>query len=171
MPGVTAGSLTPFEQYDKRLTEIIRLLQAYIGSANVKKFHRPITLASPDPTTYPAIFVQPRSWDPQLTTTAKYEFTGKAILYCYATGNDSERVGQDVLDMVALIDKLFSNNALDDRLTAGFTNQYFVNPGFWIHSRLGPIDISEVLPFQRDNGETLLCAARIPFEFLDVLIH
>lgn len=171
MPGETAPTLTPWEQMDQRCTEIIRLISENIGSANVKKFHRPITATAPDPTTFPAIFVQPRSWDPKLTTTAKYELTGKVIIYCYASGNDAERVGQDVIDMVGQLDKLFSNNALDDRLLATFTNKYFVNPGFWIHSRFGPGDISEVLPFQRENGEVLLCAARIPFEFLDVLIH
>lgn len=171
MPGLTDTPLTSFEQFDKRCTEIIRLIQAYVGSVNVKKFHRPITAAQPDPTTFPAIFVQPRSWDPKLTTTAKYELTGKVVIYCYASGNDAERVGQDVMDMLAKLDKLFSNNALDDRLLATWTNQYFINPGFWIHSRFGPVDVSEVLPFQRENGEVLICAARIPFEFLDVLIH
>jgi len=170
---VTA-SITHRNLFDERVEAIMTLLtgrDSLLSFAEVKKYHRPISWQAPIPTKFPACFVSPERWEPDLQTNGKYEFWGQVGLYVYHDGNDPDAVGEEASNTVSLLDKMFSNNALDDLNTAGGSRKFFVNPGFWIMSRFGPVTISPILSYQREAGERFLAAAKCTFRFFDVLIH
>ncbi len=162
-------SLTNDERQNKRIQEIMRLLTAHIKYAAVKKFHRPITPAIAAETEFPACFVQPKGWRPEKTGTGKYDYYGSAVIYTYHAGGSPERAGEEMIEAVGLIDKLFSDNARDDLTGGSATHNYLVNVPFWIESELGEAAESEALLFQKDNASLWLCAARFPFRYHDVL--
>lgn len=162
-------NLTDAKLQLKRTVEIMRLLQAHIAYATMKMFHRPIGPANAGTYKFPACFVQPRGWRPEKTATGKYDYSGHVVIYTYHEGNAPERAGEDMLEAVGLIDKLFSDNAKDDLLTATPSHNYLSNVPFWIESELGEAAESEAFEFQRSTASFWLVAARIPFRYHDVL--
>ncbi len=74
-----------------------------------------------------------------------------------------------MMTAVGLIDKLFSDNAKDDLISASPSHNYLSNVPFWIESEIGEASESEALAFQRGANELWLVAARIPFRYHDVL--
>jgi hypothetical protein len=148
-----------------------KLIEDRLSFQQVLLFHRPISLSAPKATKFPCCFVQPERWEPSLATNVKYEFWAELGLYVYHVGNDPSAVGQEVEITVSKLDKLFSNNALDDRTTATPTYQFFQYPGFWLMSRFGPVTVSPVLSYMRDNTERYLVGAKASLRVFDALIH
>jgi hypothetical protein len=169
----TTTNLTSVAQlYRVRLEAIRDLVRERLSSAQVDLYHRPISLGpTPKPTKFPAIFIQPSSWQEELNTNMKYDFWGEVTLYFYATGNDPAAVGQEVEQGMAILGKLFSENALNDRQAPVPSFKYFVYPSYWIESRFGPVTFSTALPYGRDQSARYLGAARATLRFHEVLIH
>jgi hypothetical protein len=172
MAPITTNLASVADHYRVRLEAIRDLLKERISAGQVELYHRPISQGpTPKPTAFPAIFVQPVNWSEDLNTTAKYDFWGEVMVYVYVGGNDPAAAGQDLQRVLAILGKLFSDNALNDRVTAAPTFKYFVYPGFWIESRFGPVIFSPALPFGREQSNRYLMAARATFRFHEVLIH
>lgn len=161
--------LTESNLQNLRVQEIMRLLQEHVKYATMKKFHRPITETVAKETKFPACFVQPKTWKPEKTATGKYDYFGSVVIYTYHEGNAPERAGEDMMRAVGIIDKLFSDNAEDDLISATPSHHFLSNVPFWIESELGEASESEALAFQRDTASLWLVAARIPFRYHDVL--
>jgi hypothetical protein len=71
-----------------------------LSFAEVRKYHRPISWQAPVPVKFPACFVSPERWEPDLTTNGKYEFWGQVGLYVYHDGDDPDAVGEEVSNTV-----------------------------------------------------------------------
>jgi len=166
------SQLTAQDLYDIKVNEIERLIKVTISAAQVEQFHRPITLQGPKPTKFPAIFVQPDDWQEDLNTSVKYDFWGSVILYAYAGGNQPAATGQECKKLVSMLAKLFSNNAMGDRLQGmESTKKYLVHTPFWIESRFGPVKYSGAVGYQLNRSQSWAVGARINFKFFDVLTH
>lgn len=177
-PGVVSTNFTFSQLYRKKVETIRSLIRERVNVAQVDLYHRPITAAQPKPTKFPAIFVQPNTWTPTHVSTAKYDFWGEVLLYCYAGTGDPASAGQSAEQMIDALDKLFSNNALDDRLSAAPSRKYLVyippapnQAAGWIESTFGPVTYSSILTFQRERSTVFLAAARATFRFRDVVVH
>lgn len=164
-----SSDLTDANLQNLRIVEIMRLLKDHIGFTTMKKGHYPIGEAEAKALKFPACFVQPASWRPEKVGTGKYSYHGSAVIYAYHAENDPERACEQMMQAVGLIDKLFSDNAKDDLLTATPSHNYLANIPFWIESELGEASESAALPFQGDSETMWLVAARFPFKYHDVL--
>lgn len=155
-----------------RLQEIKRLIVTYAGFADVRLFHRAVSLQTTDQVKFPCCFVHPEVWDPKLVSNAKYDLRGTVGLHLYITGNDAEAVGEETLRAVSVLDKLFSNNALDDRNTASPTNSFLYNAGFWVESEFGPVAIAPILSSATtENDQGFMGGAKCGFKFHDVVFE
>lgn len=171
MPAGATTSLTVSDFYRIRVEKIAALLKEFVSAATIDLYHRPISLGQPKPTKFPAIMVQPVSWAEELETSAKFDFWGEVGIFVYCKGNEPAAAGQELEKTMAILGRLFSDNAKGDRLTSTPTHQYYVTPGFWIESRFGPVQYSSILTMAREREATFIAAAKAQFRFHDVLIH
>jgi len=160
--------LTNVEDWDnERVNEIIRLVGLHARFAELKKFHRPISLTTAK---FPACYVQPRTFDPTLDSIGLYNNVGEVTIYVYHSGNAADRVGEDMEATVAVLNKLFSRNALNDMATPAPTGKYFANAPYWAMSKFGPVQKSEIVGFQKDNQQLFAVQARISFRYMDYVL-
>jgi len=171
LKGASSG-LTVVEFFDIRVKELKRLITQYIGVSSIYEWHRPIGLQAPWAVNFPCIQIQPQRWEPSLETNAKFDFWGQVILYVYCTNQQPEGAGTQCMNFASTLEKMLSNNALDDLQTAGRTNRYYVHDGFWIESNLSAMEFSPPIHLGRDEGgERFAVGGRAVFRFHDVLIH
>ena len=71
--------------------------------------------------------------------------------------------------LVAMVDKLFSDNARGDLLAPGATHNFLSYVPNWIESELGESALTEAWPIKLATGTLWVAAARFPFKFHDVL--
>ncbi|KKL51255.1 hypothetical protein LCGC14_2297320 [marine sediment metagenome] len=168
---IKGAGITTKLNYDSRLNTriqaIMELLQTWIGFKSVEKYHRPPPWENNLPT--PFCYVQPRGWRPEKTSTGKYDYYGNVIIYLYASGNDPARVGEDVMALVAMVDKLFSDNAEGDLMGGSASHHFLSYVPNWIESELGEATMTEAWPIELQSGTLWVAGARFPFKFHDVL--
>ena len=169
--GATTNLTSVSDLYRARIEDIQNLMREKISAGQIDMYHRPISAQGMKPTKFPAIMVQPVTWAEELETSAKFDFWGEVAIYVYCQGNEPAAAGQELEKTMAIIGKLFSDNALNDRLSGTPSHKFYVNPGFWIESRFGPVLYSSILTYQRDKSSTFLAAAKAAFRFHDVLLH
>jgi len=157
------------DRQNKRVNEIMRLLREWCGYLQVDKFHRAMTAERIKQSKFPMAEVQPNTWHPVKTATGKYEYTGQVLIYIYHVGNVAERAGEDMMAGLDMIDKLFSDNARGDLITAAPTHNFLSNVPFWIESELDVFTETPALQFSRGNEQLYMVGARGGFRFQDVL--
>jgi hypothetical protein len=168
MPDLPVTNLTGIvDRNDVKVQEIIRVIAAHITFNELEKFHRPITIEGGK---FPACYVQPNDWDPTLEAVALQSEWGQVTFHVYQTGNAPDRVGEDVQTIIAMLDKLFSRNALNDIGTPAPTGKYFANAPFWVESKFGPVRFSPALGFMKDSEQTFLASGTAVFRYRDVIV-
>lgn len=165
--GVQTNLVSVADQNNEKVNEIIRLIGQHCKFGDLRKFHRPITIATQ---VFPACFVQPRDFDPTLEAEGLESQWGQVTLYLYHAGNAADRVGEDVMATAAVLTKLFSRNALNDMETSAPTAKYFVNPTFWVESKFGPVTYGEIVGIQKDSEQIFVAASRITFRYHDMVL-
>lgn len=153
--------------FASRCDAIRDLIRERISVGEVELGLRP--LGSPK-TKYPCVFIEAEDWPEGLNTNIKYDYWGTVMLYCAVAGNNIETVKRDSLEFMGALAKLFSNNALDDRLTPTPSFRYFVYNNNWIESEFRGKSLP-VIPFARERPGTYLGRVIISFRFHDVLVH
>lgn len=128
------------------------LMQTYVpGLPNFYKGLRP--LAAED-IAFPCVMVQPVNLNSDMTTTAKTH-TFWLFDFWYVVGDDSvDGCTVKMTNVGMIFRKLFSNNALNDRGTAGATNQFKTYGTNWVDSKMSKIDFGVPIKFDRPNGNT-----------------
>lgn len=165
--GVETNLTSVEDQNNEKVNEIIRLIGAHCKFPILAKFHRPITK---DSTVFPICYVQPRNFDPTLEAEGIEGQWGEVMIYVYHGANAPDRVGEDLLATMAILRKLFSRNALNDMETAAPTAKYFVNPLFWVESKFGPVQYTEIGGIQKDSETTFVVQGRATFRYHDLVL-
>lgn len=154
-----------------RCDAIVALLKERTSIKDVDLGVRPLSLGpTPSKVDMPSIFVQPDEWPEDLNTNVKYDYWGTVYLFCAVTGQSYAAATRAQLELLAVLGKLFSNNALNDRITGTPSNKYYVYPGNWIESRFKG-QILRVIPWQKERSSLYLGRVICTFRFHDVLVH
>ena len=157
--------------FASRCDAIRDLIKERISVAEIELGLRPISAGpAPKATKFPCVFIEAEDWPEALNTNIKYDYWGTVMLYCAVTGNNIETVKRDSLEFLGALAKLFSNNALDDRLTPTPSFKYFVYAGNWVESEFHGKSLP-VIPFARERPGTYLGRVIVSFRFHDVLVH
>ncbi len=165
--GVQTDLANVEDRNNEKVNEIIRLIGKHCKFGTLKKFHRPITVAT---TVFPVCYVQPKTYDPTLEAEGLESQWGEVLIYVYHAENAPDRVGEDAMATVSVLRKLFSRNALGDMETAAPTAKYFVNGTFWVESKFGPERYGEVVGLQKDTEQLFVVQAQVTFRYLDVVL-
>jgi hypothetical protein len=154
-----------------RCDAIRDLIKERVSLGQVEIGLRPLSAGpAPKATKFPCVFVEAEDWPEELNTNIKYDYWGTVYLYCAVQGNSIETVKRDSLEFLGALAKLFSNNALDDRLTPTPSFRYYAYAGNWIESRFRGKSLP-VIPWQKDRSGSYLGRVIATFRFHDVLVH
>lgn len=135
------------------LTEaLMSLVNTYIPGLPALKGIRSFAVEENDRAPIPCCMIQPAKVTPAMVTTARFEKWYQFDLWFAVGGNTVEDVAVLSTDAGALFQKLFSNNALNDRNGPTPSNKYATNGTLWVFSKMDTIDFSPALLSGRDPG-------------------
>lgn len=163
--GVQTDLTNVIDRNNLAINEILRLIGNHMKFNDLRKFHHPITI---DSTSFPACYVQPRTLDPTFEATGLYDYWGEVTIWVYTAGNSIAIAGEDAMATMAIMDKLFSVNALNDLGTPTRSGKYFQNVPFWIESKFGPISYAEPVGFQKDTEKLIVVRTSAAFKYHDM---
>lgn len=115
--------------------------------------------------TYPCIFVQPSNYDPELVMLGKYQIILPFTLYWYVIDNISADIVAYAADIGHNLEKLFSNNALNDLATTGSKKFVSYEP-FWTEVMKFSFKISPAFlnPTATNNGGKWMVFGTAPID-------
>lgn len=153
---------------EKRLQEFKRIVATALKFSTVKDAHMPIGSSDKD-LVFPAMFVEPDDFPPEMDTTYRYHLVGKLSAYCWFVGNDREKLRQQAVLCADALWLLFSNNGTGDLATSTPSNKWKSNPGFWYDSEMA-FQTFRHGRYSRGNGEQLIRLVLMRFTFKDYVV-
>jgi len=149
-PGQSAGQV--INDVDTQVETLIALVQQCIPGLPPLKGLRSFAIEEQDRAPIPCCMIQPVNVTPSMVTTARFQ-RWQTFDFWYAVGADTvEDVAVLVTDGGALFQKLFSNNALNDRSSNPPSNKYASNGTSWIFSEMSAVNFSPALLSGRTPG-------------------
>ena len=134
-PGQSAGVVNDVDTLTEALMALFR--STIPGLPPIKGLHN-LGVNDQDRAPIPCIMVQPENVAPSMVTTARFEKWYQFHLVFVLGAETPEECAVLVTDAGALMQKLFSNNALNDRNGAN-SNRYCNYSPYWIFSTMGNI--------------------------------
>lgn len=152
------GGFTPFLKV--RWNALCELIRSNISVGEVVRGLRSINVQDK----YPCVMVH-NDWKlPELNTIGKYDKRATFVIYVVTQGNSGEEAESDCVDIAEMVEKLLSNNALNDLAGAAPSFKYLNYPSYWNESKVGQMKVAPPIPVQRDAGSFWIVTTRIPFE-------
>ena len=148
---ISLGASAGLDNVIDGLTELLLgLCKTYVpGLPNRYKGLRPITA---EDVNVPCVMLQFDNVAPSMITTAKYQ---KLYLFdfWYAVGGSTvDDAIVQATDVAEIFMKLFSNNALNDRGTAGATNKFKTNGSEWVDSEMSRVECAVPILLGKPNA-------------------
>lgn len=148
-PGQTSGVINDVDSLTQVLIDLFR--QYIPGLPPIRGLHN-LGVSDQDCAPIPCIMVQPEDVTPSMKTTARFEKWYQFHIVWVIGGETPEEVAVLVTDGGALMQKLFSNNALNDRSASLPSNKYCGYPPYWIFSEMGGIHFEPAFLSGRTPG-------------------
>jgi len=148
-PGQSSGVIN---DVDTLTAALMSLFQTYIpGLPAIRGLHN-IGVGDQDRAPVPCIMVQPENVSPTMETSARFTKWYQFHLVWVVGADSIEQATALATDGGVLVQKLFSNNALNDRNTATPSNQFMVYPSNWLDSKMGAIEYEPAFLSGRTPG-------------------
>ena len=158
--------------YDNLVMQKERAIEALLvqnfPDFQIYRGHRPIAR---EDVSFPCFMIEPTSAKQEMDTTdvTAVSYVYDIFFYIKDGGRDG-LVDLQGATMEAL-QKLFSNNALNDMQLPAKSNKYKRYDGFWIDSEMRALQKSPTFKFDGADGEKFCRAGRLTLEVFDRLIR
>ena len=149
-PGLSAGQVV--DDVDALTSAIIGLFNTYFPGVPAFKGWRNLGVNVQDRAPVPCIMIHSASVAPAMVTNQRFQkWYEKGIVFVVG-GDTPEECETSVTNVGALMQKLFSNNALNDLSASPPSNQFMTYPGNWLDSAMGSIDFKAAFISGRPEG-------------------
>jgi hypothetical protein len=143
------------------------LIQTYIpGIPTIHKGIRPIASENVN---IPCVMIQPKNVEAKMVTTVKFQKWYVYEFWFLAGGDTVDDTTQKTTDIGEIFQKLFSNNALNDRTTTA-TNQFKTYTTNWVDSEMSQIEYGIAFLLGRPNGPKYAALGRFEIKIQTVLL-
>lgn len=133
-PGLSAGQVV--DDVDNLTTALQSLFATYFPGVPALKGWRNLGVNDQDRAPVPCIMIHSAAVSPKMVTNQRFEkWYQKGIVFVVG-GDTPEECEVSVTNVGAFMEKLFSNNAMNDIETSSPSNQFMQYPGYWLDSAL-----------------------------------
>ena len=148
-PGLSAGQVV--DDVDALTVKLQDLFKTYFPGVPALKGWRNLGVNDQERAPVPCIMIHSEDVSPKMVTSQRFEkWYAKGIVFVVG-GDTPEECETSVTNVGAFMEKLFSNNALNDIATVP-TNQFMAYPGNWLDSAMGAITFKPAFISGRPEG-------------------
>ena len=151
-PGLSAGQV--INDVDNITAALIALFGTYFPGVPALRGWRNLGTSDQDRAPVPCIMIRSKNVAPKMETSARFTRWQEMGIVFVVGGDTPEECETSVTAVGAFMEKLFSNNALND-CGSGNSNKFMTYPGNWLDSAMGVINFEPAFKLGRDNGPKL----------------
>ena len=148
-PSLSSGQV--INDVDNLTSALLSLFGTYFPGVKALRGWRNLGTADQDRAPVPCIMVRARNVATKMETSARFTKWYEMGIVFVVGGDSPEECEVNVTGAGAFMEKLFSNNALNDR-NSGNSNQFMVYPGNWLDSAMGNISFEPAFISGRPQG-------------------